>query len=171
MTAASFGLKDGAECQILIIGSSNYCSFTIARLGRLGISENIGITASASHAIWAATNLAPKIVIASIDQDGRSKGIELMRKIEILRPGIAVILTSSALDVNLDQRVLRDFAWDMSDSWSFVTRRKTDNGDPLGIAVVTAGQGVGWIDFPVRKQIEEWRVAAPNRSKAVPVAA
>ena len=59
----------------------------------------------------------------------------------------------------------------MGESWSFVTRRKTDNGDPLGIALVTAQQGVGWIDYPVRKQLEEWRGASKSSLREVPVAA
>lgn len=171
MTLESLGLKPDAECKILIVGGSKYCSFTIARLGRLGISDNIGITASVNHAIWAVQNLSPRIVIASIDHEGRSGGIDMMRKLEALSPGISVIITSPALDVNLEQRAVRDFAWGMSDTWSFVTRRKTDNGDPLGIAVTTAEQGVGWIDYPVRKQIEQWRVASVAPQKQVVVVA
>jgi hypothetical protein len=58
----------------------------------------------------------------------------------------------------------------MGDKWSFVTCRKTDNGVPLGIFVVTARQGVGWIDYPVRKQLDMWQVsnnAEAKRSVAV----
>jgi hypothetical protein len=170
MTRESLGLGQDADCKILIVGSGAYCSFTIARLGRLGISDNIGITASTNHAIWAVKNLNPEIVIASIDFEQRSGGIDLFRKLEAVNPAINVIVTSSAIDVNLDGRTLRDLGWSMGDKWSFVTRRKTDNGDPLGIAVVTARQGVGWIDYPVRKQLEMWRVssnAGAKRSVAV----
>lgn len=167
MTAESLGLAPDANCEILIVGSSNYCSFTLARLNRMGISDRIGITASENHAVWAVKNLSPRMVIASIDFGRRSGGIDMLRKLELLNPGISVIVTSSALDVILDQQALRDLAWGMSDSWSFVTRRKTDNGDPLGIAVVTAGQGVGWIDYPVRKQLEQWRVASPVQQEVL----
>ncbi|MDA0677231.1 MAG: hypothetical protein O2788_04415 [Chloroflexi bacterium] len=159
MTKESLGLSADADCKILVIGPGAYCSFTIARLGRLGISDGIGITASTNHAIWAVKNLNPEIVIASIDFEQRSGGIDLFRKLEAVNPGINVIVTSSAIDVSLDGRSLRDLAWSMGDKWSFVTRRKTDNGDPLGIAIVTARQGVGWIDYPVRKQLEKWRVS------------
>ncbi len=158
MTRESFGLKPDEDCEILVIGGPAYCSFTLARLGRLGITDQIGITNSESHAVWAVKNLAPKVIIASVDYGHRSGGIDLMRKLEAMNPDIAVIVTSSTLDISIDGRALRDLAWAMSDSWSFVTRRKTDNGDPLGIAVVTARQGVGWIDYPVRKQLEQWRV-------------
>jgi hypothetical protein len=85
-------------------------------------------------------------------------------------PQVGVILTSTAIDEIMDDRTLRDLAWGMQDSWSFVTRRKTDNGDPLGIAVVTAEQGQGWIDFPVRKKVMEWRNASRGVAR-VPVAA
>ena len=159
MTRESLGLRPDDDCKILIVGSGAYCSFTIARLGRLGISDSIGITASTNHAIWAVKHLNPQIVIASIDFQQRSGGIDLLRKLEAVNSEISVIVTSSAIDVNLDGRTLRDLGWAMSDRWSFVTRRKTDNGDPLGIAVVTARQGVGWIDYPVRKQLEMWRVS------------
>ena len=71
MTAESLGLKPDAQCEILIVGSSNYCSFTLARLGRLGISKNIGITASDNHAMWAVKNLSPRIVISSRPGCGR----------------------------------------------------------------------------------------------------
>jgi hypothetical protein len=84
-------------------------------------------------------NLSSRVVIASIDFGRRSGGIDTLRKLEILNPGIGVIVTSSALDVTLDQQALRDLAWGMRDSWSLVTRRNSDNGDPLGIAVVIAG--------------------------------
>lgn len=169
MTLESLGLKPGAECEILIVGNSKYCSFTLARLGRLGIPGSVGVTASEKHAMWAVKNLSPRVVIASIDFDRRSGGIDLMRKLEVLNPSISVIISSSALDVNLDQRGLRDLAWVMGDSWSFITRRATDNGDPLGVAVVAAKQGVGWIDYPVRKQLEQWRTAN-NKSGRLEVA-
>lgn len=171
VTKESFGLKPGEDCQILVIGGGNYCSFTLARLGRLGIGERIAITNSENHAIWAVKNLSPKIVISSIDYEHRSGGIDLMRKLETLNPQVSVVLTSAALDVSMDERALRDLAWSMSDSWSFVTRRKTDNGDPLGVAVVTAMQGIGWIDYPVRKQLEKWRIANRRNGSEVPVAA
>lgn len=175
MTRESFGLKSDEDCDILVIGGAKYCSFTLARLGRLGVSEKIAITNSENHAIWAVMNLKPVVVICSIDHERQSGGIDLMRKLEAVNPNIAVIVTSSALDVSIDGRSLRDLAWSMSDSWSFVTRRITDNGDPLGIAVVTARQGVGWIDYPVRKQLEQWRTANKNpgisSESVVPVAA
>jgi hypothetical protein len=156
----SLGLKPGEECRVLIVGARQYCSFILARLGRLGFDTNIGITASEWHAVWATKALAPKVVIAAMDFDKKSGGIDLMRKVQAVRPGIGVILTSTALDEISDDRELRDFAWSMSDSWSYVTRRKTDNGDPLGIAIVTAEQGIGWIDYPVRKKILDWRSAS-----------
>ena len=162
MTRESFGLKPDEECEILVIGGGAYCSFTLARLGRLGVSSRIGITNSESHALWAMQNLAPRIVISSIDYGQRSGGIELMRKLEKAQPDVSVILTSSTLDISIDGRSLRDLAWAMDDSWSFVTRRKTDNGDPLGVAVVASRQGIGWIDYPVRKQLEQWRVSAKD---------
>lgn len=172
MTKESFGLKPDAECKILIVGGPKYCSFTLARLGRLGVSTNIGITNSETHAIWAVKNLEPKIVIASVDHERVSGGIDLMSKLQAINPNFMVIVTSSALDVSLDGRSLRDLAWGMNDSWSFVTRRRTDNGDPLGIAVITAQQGVGWIDYPVRKQLEQWRTASSKTPVVeVPVAA
>lgn len=164
MTSESFGLKPEEECKILVVGGPKYCSFTLARLGRLGISTNIGITNSENHAIWAVKNLEPRIVICSIDHQRVSGGIDLMNKLQAVNPNFMVIVTSSSLDVSLEGRSLRDLAWSMKESWSFVTRRKTDNGDPLGIAVVTAQQGVGWIDYPVRKQLEQWRTA--NQAKA-----
>ena len=155
----SLGLKPGEDLRILVVGPREYCSFVLARLGRLGFDENIGLTASDWHAVWAAKALSPKVVISSIDFDKKSGGIDLMRKIEAVKPGVGVILTSTALDEVSDERSLRDFAWSMSNSWSYVTRRKTDNGDPLGIAIVTAEQGVGWIDYPVRAKVLEWRNA------------
>lgn len=171
MTKESFGLLPDDECKILIVGPGAYCSFTIARLGRLGIADGIAITASTKHAIWAVNNLNPEIVIASIDFEQKAGGIDLLRKLEAVNPAINVIVTSSAMDVSLDGRALRDLAWSMGDKWSFVTRRKTDNGDPLGIAVVTARQGVGWIDYPVRKQLDKWRVSKPGVTGSVEVAA
>lgn len=162
MTRESFGLKPDEECEILVVGGGAYCSFTLARLGRLGINGKIGITNSETHAEWAMENLSPKVVISSIDYGQRSGGIDLMRKLESARPGVSVILTSSNLDISIDGRSLRDLAWAMSDSWSFVTRRKTDNGDPLGVAVVASRQGIGWIDYPVRKQLEQWRVKSDS---------
>lgn len=176
VTRESFGLRPEENCEILIVGGANYCSFTLARLGRLGIDSEIGITNSESHAVWAIKNLAPKIVVSSIDYGKRSGGIELMHKLQSNAPGISVILTSSTLDISMDGRTLRDLAWGMSDSWSFITRRKTDNGDPLGLAIVAARQSVGWIDYTVRKQLDQWRVNASNNSTIkmtmeVPVAA
>ncbi len=171
MTPESFGLKADEHCEILIVGGPKYCSFTLARLGRLGVTAGIGITNSENHAIWAVKNMAPRIVISSIDHERASGGIDLMSKLQAVNPDFMVILTSSALDVSLDGRSLRDLAWSMGPSWSFVTRRRTDNGDPLGVAVVTAQQGVGWIDYPVRKQLEQWRVASKNSVVEVPVAA
>lgn len=171
MTKESFGLKPEEECKILVVGGPKYCSFTLARLGRLGITTNIGITNSVNHSIWAVKNLEPRIVICSIDHERVSGGIDLMSKLQAINPNFMVIVTSSSLDVSLDGRSLRDLAWSMSDTWSFVTRRKTDNGDPLGIAVVTAEQGVGWIDYPVRKQLEQWRAASKTSLSEVPVAA
>jgi hypothetical protein len=166
----SLGLKDGEECRILIVGPANYCSFILARLGRLGRAGNIGVTAAEWHAVWAVKTLKPKVVISSIDFGSRSAGIDLMRKLQAERPEIGVILTSTAIDEIMDDRTVRDLAWGMQDSWSFVTRRKTDNGDPLGIAVVTAEQGQGWIDFPVRKKVMEWRNASRGVAR-VPAAA
>ncbi len=170
-TKQSFGLKPDEDCQILVVGGAQYCSFTLARLSRLGISGQIAITNSENHAIWAVSNLSPDVVIASVDHERKSGGIDLMRKLEAVNPNIAVIVTSSSMDIAIEPRTLLDLAYSMSDTWSFVTRRKTDNGDPLGVAVVTARQGVGWIDFPVRKQLEQWRTAKPNTRSEMPVAA
>jgi len=133
-------------------------------LSRLGFDQNIGITASDWHAVWAAKELSPSVVIAALDFDKKSGGIDLAQKIEAVRPEAGIILTSTALDGVADDRSLRDFAWSMSDSWSYVTRRKTDNGDPLGLAVISAEQGMGWIDYPVRAKVEQWR--NPNRGLA-----
>lgn len=171
MTKESFGLKAEEECKILVVGGPKYCSFTLARLGRLGITSGIGITNSENHAIWAVKNMGPQLVICSVDHERVSGGIDLMSKLQAINPNFMVIVTSSSLDVSLDGRSLRDLAWSMSDTWSFVTRRKTDNGDPLGVAVVTAQQGVGWIDYPVRKQLEQWRTASKSTVTEVPVAA
>ncbi len=171
MTRESFGLKPDEMCKILIVGGPKYCSFTMARLGRLGIGDGIGITNSENHAIWAVSNLDPQVVICSVDHERQSGGIDLMNKLQAVNPNFMVIVTSSSLDVSLDGRSLRDLAWSMKDSWSFVTRRKTDNGDPLGIAVVTAQQGIGWIDYPVRKQLEQWRTANKNPISEVQIAA
>lgn len=171
MTRESFGLTSEEPCKILVVGGPKYCSFTLARLGRLGINAGIGITNSENHAIWAVNNLAPQIVICSVDHERQSGGIDLMAKLQAINPDFMVIVTSSSLDVSLDGRSLRDLAWSMTSTWSFVTRRKTDNGDPLGIAVVTAQQGVGWIDYPVRKQLEQWRTASKSSMPQVQVAA
>ena len=110
MNAESFGLKAGERCKVLVVGTSNYCSFTLARLSRLGITDGIAITNSESHAIWAAKNLSPETVICSIDRERKSGGIDFMRKMETLNPSMSVILTSSALDVVFDDRSLRDLA-------------------------------------------------------------
>lgn len=166
----SLGLKAGEDCRILVVGPGNYCSFILARLSRLGFARNIGVTAAQWHAEWAVKAIKPKVIIASIDYETRSGGIDLMRKLQSLNPGVGVILTSTAIDEIMDDRAVRDLAWNMGDAWSFVTRRKTDNGDPLGMAVVAAEQGVGWIDFPVRKKVTEWRNASRGLLSA-PVAA
>lgn len=171
MTRDSFGLKAEEECKILVVGGPKYCSFTLARLGRLGITTGIGITNSENHAIWAVKNMDPQLVICSVDHERVSGGIDLMSKLQAINPNFMVIVTSSSLDISLDGRSLRDLAWSMGDSWSFVTRRRTDNGDPLGVAVVTAQQGVGWIDYPVRKQLEQWRTASKTPVTEAPVAA
>lgn len=169
----SLGLKDGEDCHVLVVGPANYCSFILARLNRLGFAKNIGVTAAEWHAVWAVKTLKPKVVVSSIDYGTRSGGIDLMRKLQSMNPDIGVILTSTAIDEIMDDRAVRDLAWNMSDSWSFVTRRKTDNGDPLGMAVVAAEQGESWIDFPVRKKVTEWRDASRGRisAAAAPVAA
>jgi hypothetical protein len=93
MTKESLGLNPDADCKLLIVGLGASCSFTIARLGRLGIADNIGITASTNHAIWAVKNLNPEIVIASVDFGQRSGGIDLFRKLEAVNPNINVIVT------------------------------------------------------------------------------
>ena len=166
LTGASLGLSEGQTCDVLVVGSDKYCSFILARLSRLGHPENIGITSAEWHALWAVKTHRPSVVITSVDYDRRSGGIDLAHKLQAANPSIGVILTSSALDHIMDERTMRDFAWSMADSWSFIARRKTDNGDPLGVAMVAAKQGVGWIDYTVRKKILSWREATRGSTLA-----
>ena len=164
LAPAAFGLAPGEECRILVIGPAAYCSFIIARLGRLGLNERIGITAADWHAIWAVENLKPVIAMANVDHGRAAGGIDLMQTLQSVDPGLGVILTAHQ-STGID-RTLRDMAWGMADSWSFVNRKATDNGDPLGLAVTAAESGKGWIDQSVRAELADWRSSVKGRQQA-----